>query len=74
MTESIITQQASAEDSLYEQLSADNHLLRQQVEQLQSQLHASDLERKELRNALSVALLPPESRNNVIQLVRESAA
>ncbi|MBX9348785.1 hypothetical protein K5M36_16985 [Chromobacterium vaccinii] len=74
MPESITTQQTSAEDSLYEQLSADNHLLRQQVEQLQGQLHASDTERNELRHALAVARLSPESRNNVIQLIRESAA
>ncbi|QIY81471.1 hypothetical protein [Chromobacterium violaceum] len=82
---------SSAEDSLYEQLSADNHLLRQQLteqghiitalraeveqaEQLQRQLEARDLECEELRHALAIARLPPESRNNVIQLVRESAA
>ncbi|MGY8624283.1 hypothetical protein [Chromobacterium violaceum] len=91
MPESITTQQTSAEDSLYEQLSADNHLLRQQLaeqvhiitalraeveqgEQLLHQLEARDRECEELRHALTIARLSPESRNNVIQLIRESAA
>ncbi|WP_434627547.1 hypothetical protein [Chromobacterium sp. CV08] len=46
----------------------------EQAEQLQDQLEARDRECEELRHALGVARLPPESRNNVIQLLRETAA
>ncbi|MGC0155834.1 hypothetical protein ACPRNU_25520 [Chromobacterium vaccinii] len=46
----------------------------EQAEQLQQQLEARDREVEELRHALAVARLSPESRNNVIQLIRETAA
>lgn len=45
-----------------------------EVKQLEAQLAAADLRIKELEAALAVASLSPESRDNVIQLVREAAA
>uniref|UniRef100_UPI0005BDA6D9 hypothetical protein n=1 Tax=Chromobacterium violaceum TaxID=536 RepID=UPI0005BDA6D9 len=65
---------------LRQQLAEQGHIITalraevEQVEQLQQQLEARDRECEELRYALAVARLSPESRNNVIQLIRESAA
>ncbi|QEL55469.1 hypothetical protein [Chromobacterium paludis] len=44
------------------------------VGQLQELLEERDRENDELRHALAVARLSPESRARVIQLIRESAA
>ena len=57
-----------------EDLGHEVNVLGAEADQLQQQLEARDRETEELRHALAVARLSPESRNNVIQMIRETAA